>query len=49
VVPEKVGSKKDRLLGQIEASLAQIGDDELEIISVELKAVADWSKQEKNG
>jgi hypothetical protein len=36
------------LQGQIEASLAQIGDDGLEIISVEMKAVADWSNHKKN-
>ena len=48
VAPEKAASARDRLLGQIEASLTQIGDDELQIISVELKAVADWSNREKS-
>jgi transcriptional regulator with XRE-family HTH domain len=48
VVPEKAGSQRDRLLGRIEASLTQIGDDQLELISVQIKAVADLSKQEKN-
>jgi hypothetical protein len=35
------------LLGQIEASLVRIGDDQREIISVQMKAVADWSSREK--
>lgn len=38
----------NRVIVVIEASLAQIGDDELQFISVELKAVADWSKQREN-
>lgn len=47
VARERAGSERDRLLDQIAASLTQIGDDELEIISVEMKAVADWSKRKK--
>ena len=48
VAPEKAASARDRLLGQIEASLTQIGDEELEIISLQMKAVADWSSRGTN-
>lgn len=37
VIPERAGPERDHLLGQIEASLAQIGDDDMEIISVEFE------------
>jgi hypothetical protein len=32
------------LLAQIEAALSQISDSELEMISVQLRAVAEWRK-----
>jgi transcriptional regulator with XRE-family HTH domain len=44
VVTERTGMDRDRLLAQNEAALSQISDSELEMISVQLRAVAEWRK-----
>jgi len=44
VVTERTGTDRDRLLAQNEAALSQISDSELEMISVQLRAVAEWRK-----